>query len=183
MPHLLHERLAERIQPGLRRAVRGTADEGVLPGEAADVDDPAATSRAHLRDCRTAAVEDAGEVRLEHAVPVVVAHLGDVRKRADAGVVHEDVHAAEPAHRRADQAIHIAARAHVRAHRLEPVARVAQACSRAESRCSWLKPLIATLAPSSSSAAVMARPIPRDPPVTTATFEFRCEVMGVVSRG
>ena len=50
VPDLLHQRFAERVQPGLRRAVRRAAGERVLAGQAADVDDPAAAAPAQLRE-------------------------------------------------------------------------------------------------------------------------------------
>src|SRR4051794_25656470 len=46
----LHERLAEAVQAGLRRAVCRAAREWILSGEAADVDDVAAAARAQVRD-------------------------------------------------------------------------------------------------------------------------------------
>ena len=121
MPHLLHQRFAERVQPRLRGAVGGAADEGVLARQAADVDDPAAATGAQLRNGGVAAVEHAGQVRLDHAQPVVIAHVGDVRERADARVVHQDVHAAEPLHGGGNQPVDIGAQAHVGAYDLEPV--------------------------------------------------------------
>src|SRR5580765_7276516 len=42
--------------------------------------------------------------------------------------------------------------------------------SRASARCESLRPVIATLAPCAASACAMAKTIPREPPVTTATF-------------
>ena len=51
-----------------------------------------------------AAVEDAADVRLEHLLPRVGGHVGDAREDADAGVVHEDVEAAEPLDRGRDGA-------------------------------------------------------------------------------
>ena len=44
---------------------------GVLAGEAADVDDPAAAARPQVRQRRAAAVEDAGQVGLDDVVPFV----------------------------------------------------------------------------------------------------------------
>src|ERR1700704_3467637 len=41
---------------------------------------------------------------------------------------------------------------------------------RASARCDSLRPVIATLTPWAASACAIAKPIPREPPVTTATF-------------
>src|SRR3954451_8448780 len=41
---------------------------------------------------------------------------------------------------------------------------------RADERCAALRPVIATRAPSATSARAIASPMPRDPPVTSATF-------------
>src|SRR3954470_9328872 len=41
---------------------------------------------------------------------------------------------------------------------------------RAADRCAALRPVIATCTPSATSARAMARPMPRDAPVTSATF-------------
>ena len=69
--NLLHQRFAERVERRLRRAVRGAVDERILAGKAADVDDPAAAARLQVRKRRMAAVEDAGQVRVDDAVPLV----------------------------------------------------------------------------------------------------------------
>ena len=61
----LHQRLAERVQTGLRRAVRRPADERVLSGQAADVDDPAAAAAPQVGNGGVTAVEHAAEVRVD----------------------------------------------------------------------------------------------------------------------
>src|SRR3979490_1368311 len=50
--------------------------------------------------------------------------------------------------------------------------------SRASARCDSLRPVIATLTPSAASACAIAKPIPREPPVTTAVFP-RSDCMGI----
>jgi hypothetical protein len=72
-----------------------------------------------VRDGGVAAEEDAGEVRRNHAVPVGIAHVGDVGERADPGVVHEDIDAAEATHGGPDQAIDVRPLPHVGANRFE----------------------------------------------------------------
>ena len=49
VPNFLHQRFAERVQARLRGAVGGRARKGVLPGQAADVDDEAAAAPAQVR--------------------------------------------------------------------------------------------------------------------------------------
>ena len=51
-----------------------------------------------------AAVEDAAEVGVDDLVPLLDGHVGDVGERADAGVVDQDVEAAERAHGLVDRA-------------------------------------------------------------------------------
>src|SRR5438477_7788876 len=46
----------------------------------------------------------------------------------------------------------------------------ASIAGRADDKCAAFLPVIATCAPSATSARAMARPMPRDPPVTNATF-------------
>src|SRR5258706_5206290 len=50
--------------------------------------------------------------------------------------------------------------------------------SRASARCDSLRPVIATLTPSAASACAMAKPMPREPPVTTAVCP-RSDCMGI----
>ena len=103
--------------------------------------------------------------------PLVRRHVGDVGEDADAGVVDEDVEPAEARDRRRRR----------RARRRRALR--TSACSvstapgpaasifgRAADRCASLRPVIATLTPSATSARAMASPMPRDPPVTIATF-------------
>ena len=66
-----------------------------LLGEAADVDDPAAAALFEVRNGGVTAVKDAGEIRVEHAVPFLHRRLGDGLEHANAGVVDQDVEAAE----------------------------------------------------------------------------------------
>ena len=94
VPHLLHQRLTERVDGGFRGAIRGATHEGVAARQAADVDDVAATTPAQVRDDGLAAVENARDVRVHHTPPFVVP-LGFQRAEPpDARVVDEDVHTA-----------------------------------------------------------------------------------------
>ncbi len=62
---------------------------------ARDVDDPAAPGLLHVGDRRADHVEGAGQVDRDHLVPLAVADLLDGGALPDAGVVDEDVQAAE----------------------------------------------------------------------------------------
>src|SRR5204863_5315694 len=64
-----------------------------------------------------ATVEDAAEVGVEHLAPVVEAHVGDAAELADAGVVDEDVHAAETADGFVDEPLRLGRLADVGAER------------------------------------------------------------------
>ena len=101
--NFLHQRFAERVQTGLRCAVRRAAHERVLAREAADVDDPSAAAALEMRKRGGAAVEDAAEVGVDDVLPVAGRHVGDVREVADAGVVHEHVESAEALDRGVDR--------------------------------------------------------------------------------
>ena len=66
-----------------------------LAGDGSDVDDASGALPEHDPDGSPAAQEDAREVDVDHAPPVLVGQLPDGKGAArDAGVVHEDV---EPA--------------------------------------------------------------------------------------
>src|SRR5258708_3560224 len=53
---------------------------------------------------------------------------------------------------------------------------------RAADRCAALRPVIATCTPSATSARAMARPMPRDPPVTSATFPRSVSIAITISQ-
>jgi hypothetical protein len=117
--HFLHERFAECIQAGLRRAIRGALRERILPRQAADVDDEPAATRAQVRQGGMARVEHAGQIRLDQLGPLGGGHRRDVGERADAGVVDEKVEAAEARHSRLDRPLHLVVAPHVRLQRLD----------------------------------------------------------------
>src|SRR3954452_8896211 len=62
-----------------------------------------------------------------------------------------------------------------------PFSRIAAAAS---SHGSWLRDEITTLAPASAKASAIARPMPRDDPVTIATFPVRSKrfIIGFLCR-
>ena len=90
---------------------------------------------------------------------------------ADAGVVDEDVEAAEARDRRVDRALDlVVARGRRPAASRRRPGPAASIFGRAADRCASLRPVTPTCTPSATSARAIARPMPRDPPVTSATF-------------
>src|SRR5882672_4919196 len=110
---LLHERLAHSVQPELRGVVGRRRREGVLPGEARDVDDVASSPVPHPGDRRARAERDPGQVGLDHAVPLLERHLFQVLEETHAGVVDEDVDASERALGLLEEGRHVALAAHI----------------------------------------------------------------------
>ena len=89
-------------------------------------------------------------------------------RQPDAGVVDEDVQPAEPLDGLAYCPRRIGRVPGISAHCQD---RIRWERSRGGSRCFCSRPVIATLAPRPMSAPAIASPIPREPPVTTATVE------------
>ena len=124
----------------------------------------------HQRIGALGAKEGAVEVDVDHRLPLLVGELfeGD-RRRADAGVVEQQVEPAEGAlHRRVKA---------VDRRRIDDVAGVgerapAEPLDLARDRASGaaLRPATATCQPAAASASAAARPMPRPPPVTSANL-------------
>ena len=124
-----------------------------------------------MRQRRVAGVEDAGQVRVDDLGPLLRRHVGDVGEDADAGVVDEDVEAAEARDGRGDRALRPRRSGERRpaASRRRPGRRPRSSAARpTDARA--LRPVTATCTPSATSARAIARPMPREPPVTSATF-------------
>ena len=115
---------------------------------------------------RLAAVEDTGQIGVEHLVPFVDGGLGDRLEHADAGVVDQNV---EPAER--GTAVDIRAStsritAYVGAEPNHPAGVLVREALAASSTGPAVLPADHHGAPSLRNASAMANPIPRDPPVT-----------------
>ena len=114
VPDFLHQRFAEGVQPGFRRAVRQRRPRRrFLPARLLMLMIQPAAAPLHFGNRGAGAVEHAAQVRVDHLPPVVEAHLADVGESADAGVVHQDVDGAEALHGGVDQPLGIAGHAHV----------------------------------------------------------------------
>ena len=175
----------DRLLGGLERDHLGEADDAVLGrdvgrlegrgGQAVrrgDVDDPAPALRAHQRQRRGGGVEGRGEVDRDDLVPLLGREVGDRRDVLDAGVVDQDVDAAD----RLGGAWRPAPGSR-RRRPCRPGRRSARTpCSSAiRSASAWssgrsVKELSTTSAPSRASSSATPRPIPEFDPVTTAHF-------------
>ena len=85
--------LREPDDTGLRGGVVGLPEESDRRADRGDVDDPSAVADPITGG--PAAVEDAGEIRVDHRLPVVSGHLPQRLVAKNAGVVDEDVEATE----------------------------------------------------------------------------------------
>ena len=140
-------------------------------------------ARLHRRNGGARAVEDAAEVGVDDLAPVVQAHVGDVGELADAGVVDEDVDAAEAADGLVHQALRIGRLPHVRAHGVQVIA-AARASAPRCFRSASFRALIVTCIPRSRNACAIASPMPFDPPVTMPTIRLSInhERTGLIDR-
>src|SRR6185437_16745349 len=85
-------RLGEADHPRLRRAIGSDPGRPFLSCDRGDVDNPAVAVPAHMRYSGAAAVEDAGEIGRDDAVPCIERIARDVRDRTvDSGIVDQDL--------------------------------------------------------------------------------------------
>src|SRR4051812_44251828 len=89
-----HRGLAESVQSELRGIVRASARKGVLPSQAAYIDDAAAAGLFKPRKSFSCAIKGARQVDSNHPVPFFNAQLCRGPKDTDTGVIHQNV---EPA--------------------------------------------------------------------------------------
>ena len=106
-------------------------------------------------------------------------HRRHVDEAAEGRVVDQDVEAAEPIDRRADQSRHVGVSADVRRNRGHPTGADASSCCSASRRRAGSVPLMTTDAPSASMACATARPMPREPPVTMPDLPSSMRMAGV----
>jgi len=88
--------IAEPVQSPLGSSVGGAVGQGVFSGEGRDVDDVSGIGPNHERGESPDGVIDAAQVGVEDAIPVVgQENMQRLLEAADAGVVDQDVEAAE----------------------------------------------------------------------------------------
>ena len=114
---------------------------------------------------------------MNRRVPLFHAELVDGFEDAHAGVVHQNVEAAEPFRRRANQLAAVFVVADVRRRAIHIGGTALRSFSRAACNDFGSRPQMKTFAPSASNACATQKPIPRDPPVTTATLSFNSLVI------
>ena len=150
------------MMPGLRCRVVRLAPVAVDADDRRDVDDRSRAPLHHRPRHRTARVEDRGEVRLDHGAPVLVAHPGEQAVPRQARVVDEHVDVAgrldERARRPGSETSAWTARPPIDA---ATVLRLRRGPSGSPTT---------TEAPAAASSMAIARPIPRDAPVTSAVL-------------
>ena len=143
---------------------------GFVACQAADVDDPAAAAAFQVRNAppQQYRTRRSGSYRCS-SLPSIGRHLRDTGGQPDAGVVDEDVQARRTA--RPPRLRHARRRPEFPTSARTAWTESAGNVFAAASRCFCLRPVMATLAPRPMSAPAIASPIPREPPVTTATVE------------
>ena len=148
----------ERDHRSLRRRVGGRHRVALLAGDRRDVDDPAVAALDHAGEHGAVAEEDAVGVDREDALPLGVVDVDRPQRAAgDPRAADEDVDRPELDLHLCDRGLHLAG-----------VGDVAASASTPSGPPAW-RSNVATWAPSRSSRSAVARPIPLDPPVTSAT--------------
>ena len=176
---LLAERFGQRDDAGLRGRIGHRVRIALLAGDRGDVDDAAVVLRDHQRHDGAAAIELAVEIDAHHLVPGADRILpGRHVRPGDAGVVDQDVDAAERLHGGVARGFDLGEPRDVARHRRG----LAADCASSPAACSASAPSrsqIATAAPDSSSRSTIARPMPCAPPVTTALRPLRSIVLAM----
>ena len=163
------DRLAEADDAVLRRAVGRDPGEADAAGDGGEVDDVTRAARAHPAHRLLRAVDDAVEVDLELAGDGGVRLLLEGADGHDPRVVDEHVERAEAALDLVEEGGEARAVGDVDGR---ASGAAAEPAARALGAAASTSP-IATCAPSATSARASARPMPRPPPVTTATLPAR----------
>ena len=104
-----------RVEACLRCAVRGPVGKRTGAGKTADVDNPAATTRAQQRQGTSDTEERAGEVCVDDLAPLFQRGVLDRSERTNAGVVHQDVQPAKFSLHGGKQLRHLVIAAHISA--------------------------------------------------------------------
>ena len=125
-----------------------------------------------------AAIKGAVQVKIDIAVPLIGRHFADFAEGARAGLVDQDIESPEFVDGIKSELTCESATSAVPKTRPSVFMAVT-----ARSRDSWVRPQMATVAPSLKRRSAMARPMPRVPPVTIAILPFRGVHGGILSRG
>ena len=159
---LLGCRAGEADDAGLGGGVVGLADVAVQAGVRRDVDEAPVPLLPHHRDRGAGHVERAGEVDVEHGLPVGVGELPHDAVAQDAGVVDDDVEPAGPGERR-----HRRRRRPTAASETSSSSGITLARSVAVTSARASASMSATQGRAGSAKNwLSARPMPRAPPVT-----------------
>src|SRR5262249_35821979 len=88
---LTRERTREANHPGLGRGYVGKFSPAAHPAGAASIDDLSALLFEHVRDHEARAEEHATQMHLDHIVPCLHGHVGELERIEHSGVIDEDV--------------------------------------------------------------------------------------------
>ena len=174
--HLARQRLGEADQPGLRRRVVGLArrsPSGPTTELIAMIRPPRCFSIGRIAAC--VSTKRRGQVRREHGVPVVALHPHQQLIARDAGVADQDVEPPVPLDDAAGHALERGRVGDVDAQRLGPAAARRDARRRTRRR-GRRAPRRRPSRPARRAAPAIARPMPRDAPVTSATLPDRSNI-------
>ena len=167
---LLGQRLAPALERALRRRVGADAGHAVHRPHARDQHDPAAAGSPHRRQELTGQPHGPEEVGREHRLPDRLRHLLEAPDAGDAGVVHDAVRSADPledlAGGRTRPTLGRRRRGGRRSGGGSSVGAPVSARSRS-SPSSGERMAATTVHPARCRWAAVARPSPRDAPVTT----------------
>ena len=159
-------------QAGLGRGVSGVvraAHRRVQPGDRGDVDDASVLSLQHLAPGGLREQKCAGQVDVEHLLPLVERHRLGALAPGDASVVDEDVDLAERLHGRVHDRLHVGGLGDVGHHAFDAVRRWPRSRSTVGVSHSSRRAQSISAAPASASPSAISSPRPREPPVTMAT--------------
>ena len=166
------QRLGQPEQAGLGGGVVDLADVAGLADDRGHVDDPAGAALDHVLDRGLGHEEGARQVDRDDLLPVLVGHLGHGPVDGDAGVVHQDVDPAVVVDHLAQHPAAVIGVTDVALVHGDPPVRIlgghARPGTSPRPRGRASKPA-ATCAPWLASSWQMAAPMPRVPPVTSAT--------------
>ena len=168
---LVGEGLGELHDAALRGGVAGHGDAALEREQRGDVDDLAAVAAVdHLAARGAAEAEHARQVDGDRFVPERVAVLGRRLAPDDAGVVDDDVDAAEALDGLGDEPSGRRPSRQIRGEQFRATAAGLRRCSSAVAAAGAVLACRATSAPAPASASAIAAPRPRDAPVTRATL-------------